>query len=123
MIPRHLQIAFALLLVALIAGGIYMYQLKLRDERNLAHSTESRPVSAPVTGPKTMVKLAIAYDDDGVITRRETPAALPEDDGGRAREVLRTLIAEYTKKPAPHSLADGTDVKAVYFVEGGLCVV
>jgi len=122
MIPRHLQIAFALLLIALVGGGVYMYQLKRRDERNLAHSSESRPVSAPVNGPKTLVKLAIAYDDDGVITRRETAAALPEDEAGRAREVLRSVIAEYTRKPAPHVLAEGTDVRAVYFIDG-LCVV
>lgn len=123
MIPRQFQIFIAILLVALFGAGIYMFQLKARDERNLQRASDARPVTAPVAGPKATVRLSIAYDDDGVIVRRDAAAALPDDADGRAREVLRALIAEYLQKPSPHPLAEGSDVRAVYFAGNGLCVV
>jgi hypothetical protein len=122
-IPRHLQITFLMLLVALLAGGTYMYQLKRRDERNAARTAEQKPVTAPVAGPATKVKLAVAYDDDGVIATRESEIPLPSDENGRAREVVRALLATYTQKPSPHPVADGSDVRAVYMVADGLCVL
>jgi spore germination protein GerM len=123
MIPRHLQITFIMLLIVLLAGGIYMYQLKRRDERNAARTAEQKPVTAPVTGPATRVKLAVAYDDDGVIATRDVEVPLPKDESGRAREVVRALLAQYTQKPSPHAVADGSDVRAVYMVADGLCVL
>jgi hypothetical protein len=124
-IPRHLQITSIVLVLALIAGGVYMYQLKRRDERNAMRMemNNARPVTAPVAGPKTLVRLAIAYDDDGVIAERETEIPLPPDANARAREILRALLAEYLQKPSPHPIGNGTDVRAVYFVADGLCVV
>jgi Sporulation and spore germination len=124
-IPRNLQITAILLVMALIAGGVYMYQLKRRDERNAMRMAvdNARPVTAPVSGPKTLVRLAIAYDDDGVVAERESEVPLPADANERAREILRALLAEYLQKPSPHPIGDGTDVRAVYFVAGGLCVV
>jgi hypothetical protein len=125
MIPRHLQITSVLLVVALIAGSVYMYQLKRRDERNAMRmqTNEARPVTAPVVGTNARVQLAIAYDDDGVIAERGIEVPLPGDPGGRAREILRALLAEYLQKPSPHPLGAGSDVRAVYFVSDGLCVV
>jgi hypothetical protein len=124
-IPRHLQITSIVLVLALIAGGVYMYQLKRRDERNAMRMemNNARPVTAPVAGPKTLVRLAIAYDDDGVIAERETEIPLPPDANARAREILRALLAEYLQTPSPHPIGNGTDVRAVYFVADGLCVV
>jgi hypothetical protein len=122
-IPRHLQITFSMLLLVLLGGGIYMYQLKRRDERNAARTAEQKPVTAPVVGPASKIKLAVAYDDDGVIATRETEVPLPTDASSRAREVIRALLAEYTQKPSPHAVADGSDVRAVYMVADGLCVL
>jgi hypothetical protein len=122
-IPRHLQITFFMLLLVLLGGGIYMYQLKRRDERNAARTAEQKPVVAPVAGPASRLKLAVAYDDDGVIATRETEVPLPGDENGRAREVVRALLATYTQKPSPHPVADGSDVRAVYMVADGLCVL
>ncbi|MBI2683618.1 MAG: GerMN domain-containing protein [Acidobacteriales bacterium] len=123
MISRQLQITIALLLIALLAGGVYMYELRRRDERNLLQSADARPVTAPVAGPKVPVTLVVAFDDDGVLMRRQAEVALPDDPSGRAREVLRALLAEYLQHPAPHKVGEGADVDAVYLVEGGLCVV
>ena len=123
MIPRHLQITFVMLLVVLLGGGVYMYQLKRRDERNAARTAEQKPVTAPVAGPATKAKLVVAYDDDGVIATRESEIPLPSDENGQARELVRALLATYTQKPSPHPVADGSDVRAVYMVANGLCVL
>jgi hypothetical protein len=124
-IPRHLQITAILLVLALLAGGVYMYQLKRRDERNAQRMevSNSRPVTAPVNGPKVTISLAVAYDDDGLIAERKAEVPLPLEPGARAREILRALLAEYLQKPSPHTIGDGSDVRAVYFVADGLCVV
>jgi hypothetical protein len=123
MIPRHLQITFVMLLLVLLGGGVYMYQLKRRDERNAARTAEQKPVTAPVAGPATKVKLVVAYDDDAVIATRESEIPLPGDENGRARELVRALLATYTQKPSPHPVADGSDVRSVYMVANGLCVL
>jgi hypothetical protein len=123
MIPRHLQITFAMLMLALLAGGIYMYQLKRRDERNALRTAESRPVTAPIVGPATRIRVAIAYDDDLTIAQRDTEAPIPADASGRAREVVRALLGHYLQKPSPHAVGDGSDIRNAYFVADGLCVL
>lgn len=123
MIPRHLKIALALTVVALIGAGVYMYQLKRRDERNSQRAADNRPVAAPGSGPPQTVQLAVAYDEDQVIVRQAEKASLPQDDAARAREILRLLLANYARRPSPHPVAEGADVNGIYFIAGGLCVV
>jgi hypothetical protein len=123
MISRQLQITLAILLLALFAGGMYIYQLRRRDERNLQHSADARPVTAPVIGPKVSVTLVVAFDEDGVLLRQPASLALPEEPAARARELLRALLALYLQHPAPHRVGEGADVNAVYLLPQGLAVV
>ncbi len=37
--------------------------------------------------------------------------------------MLRALLNEYVKKPSPHPLAEGSDIKDVYLFQGNLAVV
>jgi hypothetical protein len=123
MIARHLQITISVLLVGVLVGGIYMNRLKQREERNAQINSDSRPMTAPVKGPTEKIELMIAYDDDSVLRKEQASAALPQETTARAKEVLRVLLNEYLSKPSPHPLGAGSDVKDVYMVDGGLCVV
>jgi len=122
MIPRHVQIAGAVLLLAMFGAGFYILRLKARAERSAAAS-DVRALAPPVAGPQERVELYIAYDEDGVIRPREAHIALPKEPSLRAREVLRALIGEYLTKPSSHPLAPGADIKDVYLLNGGMAVV
>jgi hypothetical protein len=115
MIPRHVAIAVALLLVAVFLSGFYVLQLKQKAEQ-AAQRTDTRPVAPPVAGPAEPVTLTIAYDDDAVFRTRQVSIPLPPERTERAREVLRALLAEYTQKPSPHPLAEGADIREVFLV-------
>ncbi|MDP9269170.1 MAG: GerMN domain-containing protein [Acidobacteriota bacterium] len=121
MMPRHITIAVALLLVAVFLTGFYVLQLKQKAEQ-AALRTDTRPVAPPVAGPEETVTLTIAYDDDAVFRKRQVSLPLPAERTERAREVLRALLAEYTQKPSPHPLAEGADIREVFLV-GDLAII
>ncbi len=123
MIPRHVQITALVLIAAMFSAGFYMLQLKARAERSGGPPADTRPISAPVSGPKQNVQLFVAFDEDGVIRPRDTQVALPEEPNLRAREILRALIGAYLTKPSPHALAPGADVKDVYLLNNGIAVI
>lgn len=123
MIPRHVQITALVLIAAMFSAGFYMLQLKARAERSGSPPADTRPISAPVSGPRQKVQLFVAFDEDGVIRPRDAQVALPEEPSLRAREVLRALIGAYLTKPSPHALAPGADVKDVYLLNGGIAVI
>ena len=116
MIPRHIIIAVALLLLIIFLSGFYVLQVKHRAEV-AAQRTDTRPVAPPVAGPAEAVTLTIAYDDDAVFRNKVVNIPLPPERTERAREVLRALLAEYTQKPSPHPLAEGSDVREVFLVD------
>ena len=123
MIPRHAQITIALLLVGACVLGFYVLSEKRKAEEQLRRVADSRPVTPPVAGTPQRVVLVIAYDDEGVLRRREATVVLPEDRALRAREVLRALLSEYVRKPSPHPLAEGSDIKDVYLFPNDLAVI
>lgn len=121
MIPRSAQIAGALILLALLVAAIYGVQLRRRDERN-RQQAHTAPLSAEGANQAKFPAM-IAFDDDGVIAQRELSAALPQETSERVRMVLRTLLHQYSQSPSPHPLPQGSDVRAVYLTQDGLCVV
>jgi hypothetical protein len=120
-IPRRLQIALVLLLATALGLGFYALHLKRRAEE-VRHS-DARPIAPPVSGPTEAVSLFIAYDDGGVLRKRETQMALPSEPGERARHLLRALLAVYLEKPSPHPLGDNADVKDVYLVNDTTAII
>jgi hypothetical protein len=121
MIPRHLLITLALLLVGVFGLGFYLLHLKSRAEENRAADT--RPVEAPVSGTRTRVTLFVADDAAGLLRERDQQVTLPPEPSLRAREVLRALLAEYQQKNSSHPVPAGADVSDVYLVNGNLAVV
>ena len=116
MIPRHVIIAVALLLVVVFLTGFYVLQLR-QNAAQSAQRTDTRPVAPPAPGPEESVTLTIAYDNDAVFRKEQVSLPLPPERTERAREVLRALLAEYTQKPSPHPLAEGSDVREVFLVD------
>jgi hypothetical protein len=123
MIPRHLLIALALLLIAIFGMGFYALHLRSVAETHQQRLQDLRPVPPPVAGPAQRVTLFVADDSDGLLHQREVAVALPPDPGQRAREILRALVAKYLEKPSPHPLAEGADIKDVFLVNGNTAVI
>jgi len=115
MMPRHILIAVALLLVAVFLTGFYVLQLKKKAEQQ-AQRVDTRPVAPPAAGPEETITLTIAYDDDAVFRKQQVTLPLPPERTERAREVLRALLAEYAQKPSPHPVGQGSDVREVFLV-------
>jgi hypothetical protein len=123
MIPRHFQITVALLLVGVLAAGVYIFDLRRREKAKSRPDTSARQLTAPVVGRLEKVQLMIAYDDDGVLAKREASLALPIESGARVKELVRALLVLYAEQPSPHGIDEGADVKNVFIVADNLCVI
>ncbi len=123
MIPRHLQIAFALLLTGAVLVGLNILRIKRQEEEQARQAAFARPVKPPVSGTARHTTLVIAYDEEGVLRSQSQSVVLPEDAASRDREVLRALLAHYVERPSPHPLDPGSDVRDVYYVGDDLAIV
>jgi hypothetical protein len=122
MIPRHLQISFALLMVGIFGAASYMLHLRNRVVAG-TYQLDGKFVAPPVNSPAEPVTLYVAYDDEGVLLRRTASASLSTEPTARARDILRTLLAAYLDRPSPHPLGPGSDVNEVFIVNKSLAVV
>ena len=123
MIPRHLQIAFGLLVLAVFTTAAYVMALRSRETHRPIYRADGHAMSLPANTAPEPVTLCVAYDDEGVMIRRSASAALPSEPGARARELLRTLFAVYSDKPSPHPIGEGSDVNEVFVINNSLAVV
>lgn len=124
MIPRHLKIMAAILVVIAGVLGYYTFRLKHKAEKAQAKSAaDTLPVAPPISGPTSTATLYVADDHTGLLTRTTVTIPLPSDSSERTQQILRNLLTLYQTTPSPHSVGDGADVKDVYFVNGGLVVV
>ncbi|HUO26323.1 MAG TPA: GerMN domain-containing protein [Candidatus Aquilonibacter sp.] len=122
MIPRHLYIAVAVLLLAALAMGLYAWHMRGRAAAGPV-ATDTRPVVPPAAGQTEQVTLYVAYDDPGMLNAQSAQIPLPADRQQRAEELLRALFALYLDKSSPHPLAPGADIRSVYLVDPGLAVI
>jgi len=123
MIPRHLQIAVAVLLAAALGLSIYAWHVRKTVAATPVAPVDTRPLAPPVTGPTEKVVLYVAQDDDG--TLRAQPAQIPMPSGRqqRAEELARALISLYLEKNSPHVIGAGTEVRSVFLVDPGVAVI
>ena len=122
MIPRHFQITIALVLLAILVSGLVIIRLTHKEEALALQEAESAPV-APVVGKQERIQILIAYDDDQALRWRPAEVFLPADRGLRARETLRSVLAQYLQNPSPHPLARGADIRNVYFISDDTMIV
>lgn len=123
MIPRHLQIAAALLAIAALSLSLYAWHVRKTVASAPVAAVDTRPLAPPVAGPSERVVLYVAHDEDG--TLRAEPAQIPMPSGRqqRAEELSRALLSLYLDKKSPHALGPGSEVRSVFLVDPGVAVI
>jgi hypothetical protein len=123
MIPRHLVIAMAILVIAALGLSLYALHVRQTERATVLAPTDTRPLAPPVAGPTENVTLFVAHDEDGSL--RPEAAQIPMSSGRqqRAEELLRALVALYLDKNSPHVLGPGSEVRSVFLVDPGVAVI
>ncbi len=123
MIPRHLLIGVAALLLLVVAMGIYARHMRRQARQLEPSAADALPVAPPPSGPTETVTLYVADDDDGLLRPRSAQIPLPEGRQQRAEELLRALLRIYQQPDAPHPLPPAADIRSIYLVETGGAVI
>lgn len=123
MIPRHLVIAMAVLLVAVLGLSIYALHVRRTVAATPVASTDTRPLGPPIAGPTERVTLYVAHDDDGTLRAESALIPLPSGRQQRAEELLRALLSLYLDKSSSHVLGPGADIRSVFLVNPGVAVI
>ena len=123
MIPRHLIIAAAAMLLVALVMGIYAWRTRGAPAATGMSQVDSRPVAPPASGPTEQVTLIVAYDDPGTLQAQAARIPLPSGRQERAQELLRALLAIYLAPSSSHALGPGSDIREVYLVDPGLAVI
>ena len=95
MIPRHQKIIFAILLLASLAMGVLLWQLRDRAHQRLVAGEDSSPTQAPEVAPAEQITLLVANDAYNSLLPQVHSLPLPKDPGARARAVLGKLLDLY----------------------------
>ena len=122
MIPRALLIGVAVLLVLVVAMGIYLRHIR-QQASELEYSSDTLPVAPPASGPTETVTLYVADDAAGMLRARAAQIPLPGGRQQRAEELLRTLLRIYQQPGAAHPLAPAADIRGIYMVDPGAAVI
>jgi Sporulation and spore germination len=123
MISRALFITMIVLIIAVVALGIYGLHMKHQAELATPLGPEAKPVSAPVNGSTAIVALFVPNDLDGVLVRSDVSVSVPTDPSGRAREILRTLVTACQAKDSTHPLPPDADIKDVFLPSANLAII
>jgi hypothetical protein len=123
MIPRHLLIGVATLLVLVIAMGIYLRQMRQRARQLDSPAADVLPVAPPAAGPTETVTLYVADDEAGLLRPRAAQIPLPGGRQQRAEELLRTLLRIYQQPGTTHPLSAAADIRGIYLVDPGAAVI
>ena len=123
MIPRHFQITVGLVLLAILVSGVVIIRITHKEEALTLQDAEAAPVAPAMSGKQEQIQVLVAYDDDQALRWRTADVFLPADRGLRARETLRSVLAQYLQTPSPHPLAKGADIKDVYFLTNDTMIV
>lgn len=123
MIPRHLQIATAVLLAAALTLSLYAWHVRKTVVRAPITAVDTRPLAPPVSGPTEEVTLFLAHDEDGTLRPVAAHIPMPSGRQQRAEELLRALLSRYLEKDSTHVLGPGSEVRSVFLVDPGIAVI
>jgi len=123
MIPRHLLIAIAALLVLVVSMGTYLRQMRQQARQLDSPATDTLPVVPPAAGPTETVTLYVADDEAGMLRPRSAQIPLPGGRQQRAEELLRALLRIYQQPGAAHPLSAAADIRSIYLVDPGAAVI
>ncbi len=120
MIPRYQKILFVILLIASLAMGVLLWQLRQRAHRRLLAGQASAPTQAPEVAPAEQATLVAANDAENALIPQVRSLPLPADPGARARAVLGKLLDLYAAPDAVHPVGGGaTSVAQVFLLPAG----
>ena len=122
MIPRHLLIGMAVLLLAAVGLSTYAWHMR-KTASAPAATVDTRPLAPPVAGPTEQVTLFVAYDEDGTLRAQSALIPMPSGRQQRAEELLRALLSIYLDKSSPHPLGPGSEIRSVFLVDPGVAVI
>ena len=122
MISRKLQIVIVVLVLAVLAMGLYLVHLKRKAE-SIGTAPITEVLAPPSSGPAQQMTLYLAGDADDSLRPVSIASALPADAGERGRLALQTLIARYRRPDSAHPLSVGADVQEVYLLDPASAVV
>ena len=123
MIPRHLLIGVATLLVAVVSMGIYLRHMRQQARELEPPAAAALPVAPPPSGPTETVTLYVADDAAGMLRPRAAQIPLPGGRQQRAEELLRALLRIYQQPGAAHPLAPASDIHSIYLIDPGAAVI
>jgi Sporulation and spore germination len=106
-IPRYQKILFVVLLIASLAMGVVLWQLRERAHKRLVAGESSAPTRAPEVAPAEQATLVAANDADNSLVPQVHSLPLPADPGARARAVLGRLLDLYADPEATHPVPGG----------------
>jgi hypothetical protein len=115
-IPRYQTVIFAVLLVASLAMGVALWQLRERAHKRLVAGEDSAPTRAPLVAPAEQATLLVASDADSTLRDQVQSLPLPADPGARARAVLGRLLELYAAPDATHPVPGGAGSVAQVFL-------
>jgi hypothetical protein len=116
MIPRHHSILFVLLLLASIAMGGLLWQMRQRAHQRLLEGEDSAPTQAPAITPAREATLIVASDADGSMQSQVFTLPLPQDPGARGRAILGKLLDVYASNGASHPVSGGSGAVVQVFL-------
>jgi len=122
-IPRHLLIGVAVMIVLAMGAGFYVWRMRGHVQSNQVVVAGTQPVAPPPSGPTEQVTLYVADDDAGILHAQTAHIPLPAGRQERAEELSRALLDVYMDKSSPHVLGPGSEVRNVYLVDPGLAVI
>lgn len=122
-IPRHLVIAMAVLLVAALSLSIFAWHMRKTVVSTPVAAVDTRPLAPPAAGPTERVTLFVAHDEDGTLRAESAQIPMPSGRQQRAEELLRALVSHYLEKSSPHVLGAGAEVRSVFLVDPGVAVI
>ena len=116
MIPRHQTVIFIALLLASIAMGAVLWNLRERTHQRLLQGQDSAPTRAPEVAPAVQATLMVANDNDNSVTERILALPLPLNPEARAKAVLGKLFDLYADPNAAHRVPGGAGSIAQVFL-------
>ena len=116
MIPRYQKILVAVLLIASLAMGLKLWQLRDRAHKSLLVGETTAPTKAPDVAPAEQATLIAANDIDNSLVPQMHSLPLPTDPGARARAVLGKLLDLYAEPDSTHQVPGGATSVAQVFL-------
>ena len=123
MIPRHLVLSVAAMLVLVVTMGMYARHMRRQARELELPAANTLPVTPPASGPTETVTLYVADDASGALRAQSAQIPLPSGRQQRAEELLRALLRIYQQPGAAHPLSPASDIRSIYLVEPGGAVI